>query len=170
MLVNLSRKQYRHGDTVHDLVVVSKGPDHYKISSENESCAIELLSMSECSGTVSIDGARRTIYFFQPRNGFLYLSMSGCSREYCDQICLDGFEDTNLGSGRVLAPMHGLLLEIYVAEGDLVKKGQKLGILEAMKMHYEITAEVDGSLGSVNVKVGEQVAADDLLMEIEAEG
>ena len=73
-----------------------------------------------------------------------------------------------MGGGRVIAPMHGLLLEVLVAAGDSVKAGQTVAVLEAMKMHYEIVAEIDGEVLEVMAEAGHQVAADALLIEIEA--
>ena len=63
--------------------------------------------------------------------------------------------------------MHGLLLEVRVAPGDVVEAGQTLAVLEAMKMHYEIVAETAGTVREVRAESGAQVAADDLLIEIE---
>jgi biotin carboxyl carrier protein len=62
--------------------------------------------------------------------------------------------------------MHGLLLEVLVKPGDKVIAGQSLVVLEAMKMHYEIIAEIDGIVEHVMAIAGNQVAADDLLIEI----
>ena len=70
------------------------------------------------------------------------------------------------GGGNVIAPMHGLLLEIRVDKGDSVEPGQTLAVLEAMKMHYEIVAEAAGTVEAVVASAGNQVAADDLLLEI----
>ena len=63
--------------------------------------------------------------------------------------------------------MHGLLLEVRVAPGDVVESGQTLAVLEAMKMHYEIVAEAAGTVREVTAEAGKQVAAEDLLIEIE---
>ena len=63
--------------------------------------------------------------------------------------------------------MHGVLLEVLVAAGDAVTEGQSLAVLEAMKMHYQIVAEADGTVLEVMAEAGKQVAADDLLIEIE---
>lgn len=71
------------------------------------------------------------------------------------------------GGGTVRAPMHGQLLEIIVSEGVSVKKGDKIAVLEAMKMQHEILAEIDGVVKEVAAKAGTQIAADDLIMEIE---
>jgi biotin carboxyl carrier protein len=66
--------------------------------------------------------------------------------------------------------MHGLVLEVRVAAGDTVGEGQTLAVLEAMKMHYEIVADAAGVVTEVMALAGKQVAADDLLIEIEVAG
>ena len=77
--------------------------------------------------------------------------------------------DEDSGGGTVLAPMHGKLLEIVVKPGDPVTKGQKLAVLEAMKMQHEIVAAIDGTVESIAGSVGAQIAADDLILEIATE-
>jgi geranyl-CoA carboxylase alpha subunit len=62
--------------------------------------------------------------------------------------------------------MHGSLLEVAVDVGDSVSKGQLLAVLEAMKMHYEIVAEVDGEVVEVSAVAGDQVTVDAVLIEI----
>ena len=71
------------------------------------------------------------------------------------------------GDRRVTAPMHGLLREISVAEGDRVVRGQCLLVLEAMKMQHGVQAGIDGVVASVDREAGTQVAAGDLILEIE---
>ena len=66
----------------------------------------------------------------------------------------------------IKAPMQAVVHAINVAAGDSVSVGQELVILEAMKMHYEIIAEVDGTVEEVTAVAGNQVAADDVLIEI----
>ena len=65
----------------------------------------------------------------------------------------------------VLAPMPGIILEVNVAEGDEVKKGDFLCVLEAMKMENALTAPRDGVVKSVNISKGETVDKGKLLIE-----
>ena len=58
----------------------------------------------------------------------------------------------------VVAPMQGTILAVNVKDGDAVKKGDVLFILEAMKMENEIMAAVDGVITSVCVQKGASVA------------
>ena len=68
---------------------------------------------------------------------------------------------------KVTAPMPGTILNIGVTVGDIVKKGQVLVILEAMKMENEIVAPSDGTVASINVASGTSVNAGDLLVSLE---
>jgi geranyl-CoA carboxylase alpha subunit len=74
------------------------------------------------------------------------------------------------GSGRLVAPMDGRILRVDVKPGASVKTGAVLAILEAMKMEFQVVADVAGTVESVNVTVGSQVAARQLLVVLTPEG
>lgn len=57
----------------------------------------------------------------------------------------------------VKSPLPGVILDIKVKEGDMVKKGQTIIILEAMKMENSINADKDGKVTAINVSKGESV-------------
>lgn len=63
--------------------------------------------------------------------------------------------------------MHGNILRLHVAVGDRVAEGQKLAVLEAMKMEHEINAAIAGIVTAVNAAPGDQVPANTLIVEIE---
>ncbi|PHP65941.1 3-methylcrotonyl-CoA carboxylase [Zhengella mangrovi] len=63
------------------------------------------------------------------------------------------------GSGRVAAPMPGLVVSLAVGPGDRVVSGQVLAVMEAMKMQHQLRADIDGIVADVAVSVGQQVAA-----------
>lgn len=71
------------------------------------------------------------------------------------------------GSGRITAPMPGVVLKVNVAKGDTVKKGDVLVNLEAMKMENDIFSPVDGKVVSIHVGVGASVNAGDPLVDLE---
>lgn len=70
------------------------------------------------------------------------------------------------GASTVTAPMPGTILDIKVKEGDSVKAGEVLMILEAMKMENEIMAPADGTVATINVSVGASVNAGDVLLSL----
>tara|TARA_R110002072_G_scaffold127330_1_gene264580 strand:- start:2278 stop:4269 length:1992 start_codon:yes stop_codon:yes gene_type:complete len=163
----VSRKQYSHGEEVHDLSVTPLGDSRYRVFDENNTVVIQLLSMGDSIAHVDIDETHHVVRYHLPEEGKLYLSIDGRAAQYSDMIRVDGAQDQTAGSGSVVAPMHGLLLEVHVATGDTVEEGQTLAVLEAMKMHYEIVASAAGEVTEVLALAGNQVAADDLLIEIE---
>ncbi len=57
----------------------------------------------------------------------------------------------------IKSPLPGMIVEINVKPGDSVKKGQKIAVIEAMKMENEITADCDGVVSEIKVKVGDSV-------------
>jgi len=71
------------------------------------------------------------------------------------------------GSGtKVLAPLPGTITEIKVKEGDVVKSGDTVVILEAMKMQNNIEAECAGTVTSVAVSKGDTVLEGSVLVTI----
>jgi propionyl-CoA carboxylase alpha chain len=72
--------------------------------------------------------------------------------------------------GGCLAPMPGKILAVRVEPGQLVKKGEALIILEAMKMEHEVAAPHDGVVRQVLVEVGQQVDTGAVLVVIEENG
>lgn len=67
----------------------------------------------------------------------------------------------------VKAVMPGLVIEVIAKEGDSVKSGDGLLVVEAMKMQNEIKAVRDGLLKKINVKQGQTVNTGDILLVIE---
>ena len=65
----------------------------------------------------------------------------------------------------LLCPMPGLVVAIAVAEGQEVKAGETLAIVEAMKMENVLRAERDLVVGKINAKPGESLAVDAVIME-----
>lgn len=65
------------------------------------------------------------------------------------------------------APMPGLIVDVVVKKGDMVKKGEPLLILEAMKMENMIKAPNDLSVKKISVNTGDTVEKNELLIEFE---
>ena len=65
----------------------------------------------------------------------------------------------------VRCPMPGLVVSLAVSEGQEVKSGETLAIIEAMKMENALRAERDGVIKKINVKPGDSVAVDAVVME-----
>lgn len=70
------------------------------------------------------------------------------------------------GEFQLKAPMPGLVVAVPVAEGDEIKKGQVLLILESMKMQNELKSPRDGTVGRIRVRAGESVEQKQTLLSI----
>ncbi len=70
-------------------------------------------------------------------------------------------------SRQVTAPMPGLLVSVSVEEGDEVKAGDELAVLEAMKMENTIRAERNGVVAKLNFAAGQSVEVDEVILELE---
>jgi biotin carboxyl carrier protein len=71
------------------------------------------------------------------------------------------------GSGAVVAPISGLILEVKVNVGDTVIIGQEVAVVEAMKMENSISSDISGTVIEIRVQSGAQVSTGDVLMIIE---
>ena len=71
------------------------------------------------------------------------------------------------GAGyKMAAPLPGTIMQIFVHQGDSVKKGDKLLMYEAMKMENNLLAEADGTITAINCRQGDNVLQGDVLIVI----
>jgi 3-methylcrotonyl-CoA carboxylase alpha subunit len=81
-------------------------------------------------------------------------------------LALDQAGDTAAG-GLVRAPMHGKVLAVLVEKGAQVARGQRVAIIEAMKMEHTLHAPIDGTVGEIAVVKDAQVAEGAKVLVIE---
>lgn len=62
------------------------------------------------------------------------------------------------GAGLVVkSPLPGIIISVDVKEGQTVKRGQKVAVIEAMKMENDILAEADGTITAIHTRKGDSV-------------
>lgn len=74
---------------------------------------------------------------------------------------------TEASAGALLAPIPGMLVEYRKKNGDMVKAGETIVVVEAMKMMNNFKSPVDGILSEINFKSGDAVAKNDVLFVVE---
>lgn len=80
-----------------------------------------------------------------------------------------GFADSASGAAReVRAPMPGLVLAVAVEPGQTIQVGDRLLVLEAMKMENELCAEAEATVKAIHVAPGDAVGKNEVLIEFEA--
>ena len=77
--------------------------------------------------------------------------------------------DDGLAGDAVRAPINGKVARIFVKIGDAVAKGDRLAVVEAMKMEHVLAAARDGVIASVAVGEGQQVSQGALIVSLEEE-
>lgn len=114
----------------------------------------ELVSRDQNKAVVNVNGVE---YKFSLESIFSFVRKG----------LIAGEDDKNVAS-RIIAPMPGKIIDIFLNEGDLVNVGEPILTLEAMKMQNEITAECNGVIQKIRVVPGQSVMKDELLIEIQS--
>jgi len=119
---------------------------------QNKSYTIEVVSFDiiEKTAVIKVNGNSYVLNIKDPFDQLL------------KQLGLD-----NLAVNKILqvkAPMPGLVLNVLATEGDEVKKGDNLLVLEAMKMENMIKSPTDGCIKKIAVKQGDKVEKNELLI------
>jgi 3-methylcrotonyl-CoA carboxylase alpha subunit len=122
---------------------------------------------------VAVEIAER-IYFAEPMSGGAVRHVDGA-----DLLFLDGDawafssprprsgDEAEAADGMVLAPMPGAVVLVDAAKHKKVKRGERLLVLQAMKMEYSLVAPFDGTVTDLTVSAGSQVKEGALLARIE---
>ncbi|MBF5057910.1 acetyl-CoA carboxylase [Alcanivorax sp. 521-1] len=131
--------------------------------------ALTLDRLDDDGGLVAtLDGVRRRYRWW--RQGPLLWLQDGTTRvAFEERTHRAGTGAEGPGSGQLKAPMDGAVIEVNVAPGDTVEKGQTLAVLEAMKMEHALKADRDGRVERVEARAGDQVKRQQLLIVVENE-
>jgi 3-methylcrotonyl-CoA carboxylase alpha subunit len=120
--------------------------------------------------TVDGVGAARDGVRLVPVGGGIVVVGQGVQR----YVALKSYDTVDVdhldGDGAVKAPMHGKVLAIFVARGASVTKGERVAVVEAMKMEHALLAPLDGTVSEVLAEVGAQVAEGAKILTIEPRG
>lgn len=162
-------------DLTHALRWLDEDPssDTYLIAHGLEGFRLNRAAATERA--VSVSGARVAFeatqggisshFFRHPRDGAALLVFEGATfRVTADRT--EGGAGGAAGDGAILAPMPGRIVSVEVSEGQSVTAGQKLLVLEAMKMEQALLAPFDGVVETLTATPGAQVQVDALLVKV----
>lgn len=133
-----------------DVVEVKNGSFH--VIRDNRSYSVEVIKadVAEKSFTVSVNGNK---YQLNVKDKF---------DELLKSLGLDNMNASKVNE--IKAPMPGLVLDIRVTEGQEIKKGDPVLVLEAMKMENILKSPTDGTVKKINVKKGIAVEKNQVLI------
>ncbi|TRZ99273.1 MAG: biotin/lipoyl-binding protein, partial [Rhodocyclaceae bacterium] len=151
------------------VAVAPLGNAHFRITSGARSLDVEQLGLNDEALQISIDGLRLTVAYAWESAVRLHLDVAGRNVMVEDIGRRPPQAASQADSGAVLPPMNGRVIALHVAEGQPVRRGDPLLVLESMKMEHTLTAARDGIVTELKARVGEQVAPGKRLALIVAE-
>jgi len=125
---------------------------------------LERVAQSALEIVVAVDGVTRAVRY--AHDGARLWLHDGDAHVFEDVTYRPARTESEQGSGRLVAPLDGAVIDVRTAEGAAVHRGDVLMLIEAMKMEHRIAADVDGTVSKVLVSKGEQVKTRQLLLEI----
>lgn len=149
------------------VTLTALGDEQFAVSVGDRQIPVRVFALLEDGVDLDIDGCRQRILFHARDTQNIALADSQRTVLLTDLNRVPPDAGVAVGGGIVVAPMHGLLVSLDVTVGDAVVAGQRLGILEAMKMQHEILAEVSGTVVRRLESTGLQIAAGDFIIEVE---
>jgi len=148
-------------------LVTTAGPHRYQVALTAATLTIEIVDRQPGAVRFGINGLQQTARYHATPDA-LYLDLSGVSVMVRDITLAPSARAPARDASRLVAPMTGCVLAVLAQPGERVTKGQRVVVLEAMKMQHEIVAERDGILAHIAVKPGDQVASRQLVAELSA--
>jgi biotin carboxyl carrier protein len=156
--------KFKHGDQIHS--VARESETGFEVDGVRVEASVSPCGSSRFDGRA---GARRTSVFVA-REGDRVFAQVG-ARSYALKVVARRASAADADSdsqGGLEAPMPGRVTRVEVAVGDVVKRGQELIVVEAMKMENGLISPMDGVVKRLTVKVGDMVAPGPALVVIEA--
>ena len=150
-----------------DVTVTETVQNQYQVTLNGQTHNLEILSDAASLARLIINNVQKEVSYHIPSRGIVSIQQNGIARVLANALAFTkGDEDAEAG-GAVVAPMHGNVLEVLVSVGDQVEEGQRLAVMEAMKMEHQLFAGVSGKVIAINVKAGDQVASGAVFLDIE---
>jgi len=160
-IVKIDDKEY-NGD-------IRKVGNGFKVLLNGQEIQVNILGVDKNNLTLIID--RKPYYIYQDRDNQLTVNGETYSFEIIDEqvarLLKSSPETGHKKELIITAPMPGLVIEIEIKEGDVVKHGQALIVVEAMKMQNEMKSPREGVVKKVLVRKGQTVNSKDALVIIE---
>ena len=163
----VSTREYRIDDHEVSVRLEILAAGQYQALFDEQEFLVEFMDLSDSSCELQINGWREKFNFVHEAPATLHLANKTYSMALTDYTRVSPEAVDPAAGGTIVAPMHGLLLAIDVTQNEVVVKGQRLAILEAMKMQHEITASADGVVVETPGVAGSQMAAGDVIVVLE---
>lgn len=155
------------------VVVENQAKDEFRAVINEHIFDVSFSAVNEHQIHLIVNGQRVNAYVCDAKDGKI-IAIRGKTYFVQDADRLAQARTRKKGNGpdptEVTPPMPAVVIAVSVAEGDVVKKGQAVVIVSAMKMETTLVAPFDGTVIKVNVGEGDKVMPGDVLVDIEKAG
>jgi biotin carboxyl carrier protein len=142
----------------------------YKFTINGNKYEAEIISVEDNVAVVEINGTPYTVEVDKSISSVktpkLVRNVVAPSTDIHPSVAKTSSPEAPKGTGTIKSPLPGVILDVFVKEGDLVKIGQKVLLLEAMKMENNIEADKAGRIISIKKSKGDNVMEGDVLIII----
>lgn len=143
---------------------------NFKFRIQGNQYEVDILNVEDNIAEVEVNGVVYKVELEkkvqQPKTPKLVRSYASPSTDSNASVAKTASPALPKGTGHIKSPLPGVILNVFIKEGDTVKVGDKLILLEAMKMENNIDSDKEGVVKSIKVKAGDAVLEGDILVEI----
>lgn len=151
--------EFTHRDkAIHAMISMHAGAPSRHVSINDETLHAELVGLSTNRISATLGGVLLHADFYRSLENLYFF---GHDRSVVVKVQVSDYSgESEGGAGRLMAPMPGAILEVFVEENQSVTAGTPLMLMEAMKIEHTITAPFDGIVTEIRFRAGEQVTAE----------
>jgi len=162
------------GETLEGVIVKSLGNNEFVIKIGNNERSLKILNMGHDKIEFMLDNSFHIAKYLENSTSKITVVIDGVKLTFNKHPDLDkvvyknsGIESAIDSQVSLKSQIPGRVVSINVSQGDNVKKGDIVCVLESMKMQVSIKSHKDGVVKSLKIKQGASVAKNDVLAEIE---
>ncbi|MGI0087997.1 MAG: acetyl-CoA carboxylase biotin carboxyl carrier protein subunit [Nitrosotalea sp.] len=162
------------GETLEVAIVKSLGNTEFVIRIRNSEHNLKILNMGHDKIEFMLDNSFHITKYLENSTSKITMVVDGVKLTFNKHPDLDkvvyknsGMESATDSQVSLKSQIPGRIVSINVSQGDNVKKGDIVCVLESMKMQVSIKSHKDGVIKSLKIKQGASVAKNDVLAEIE---
>ena len=139
----------------------------YKYTINGNKYEVAINEVSDTTAKVTVNGADYTVEWEKPVEEKPVVKVQPVAAKPAAAPAAPTPAAAPVSGNAIKTPLPGVIIDVKVAVGDVVKKGQTVVVLEAMKMENNINADRDGKVVSIQVAKGDTVADGAVLVILE---
>jgi geranyl-CoA carboxylase alpha subunit len=157
----------RRGDRVFEMRVFAGRNGHCRVEHDGATSVLQVASAG-ADGYELVEQGRAFRVPMERRGEEVWAHIGGQAWDFEDITFRPVAAVEAEGDGKVRASMNGRVVSLDVAVGDKVVRGQRVLVVEAMKMEHAHVATIDGTVEAIHVAEGDQVEAHGIIIEVTA--